>query len=319
MSLSSEREKQRRFYRLLKDDGLLADTIKAAMTKHEARDAARRKSWASIERKKFAPLALGDTLSGWVAYEAQKLHPRRKNWANPKSVYHSMTGAKYFLPEGHADLSSKGWAVVTEYDYPYGGRWKKYSTASYRPTVSAYAIACRSRLFAVVMGKRYSLNPPKGYRFGQDRLGVFIAKNGLSTAKYQLHLDTDLVTAKHYKAAMAKACTDHIARRKANEKQSREAQKKHKARLELIKGVKIYVTDKDSTASGNCRSGTLAWGYQHGFKPNTRYCAKVIKRLSNTNTLVDRVIKQATNRTIMELELGICMLDGSTPKTEANQ
>lgn len=312
-------------YSELRREGLLHGTVKAARQKAKQRlknyplKPATTRWEEGMNRKCFMPLPLGEKEIVEAHYLAQKQHPRKKNWNAPLA---SVRNRRLFV------FDNVYFKVKEEYDYPYSGRYRKYPSVSYTPTMISYAAATKNYLFARIKDKTYRITPPKGYSFGQDYLGVFAEKNDFKykekdhekctisyTHLFRLHLRTDhILNGKRY---IAKAVKTHIEKGKAARKDLLLERKENKRVEALLKSQNFFVTSQDSYNAGNCRAGTITWGSKHKLREGRYYAASVIKRVTKRHDpRVEKTLKAAAVRTIKENDKGLCRLDGRLPHGE---
>lgn len=305
-------------YSKLRREGLLHGTVKAAREKAKQRfnnkplKPATTRHQEGMNRKWFMPLPLGEKQIVEANELALEQHPRKKNWNTPQA---SARRSDLFV------FSNGYFKVVEEYEYPYSGRYSKYPSVSYTPTMLSYAAATKSYLYARIKDKTYRITPPKGYSFGQDYLGVYAVKNDHINYKeedheyesfFRLHLKTDhILNGKRYLADAVKA---HIKRRKAARKAVLLERKVNKRVEVLLNSENFFVTAQDSYNAGNCRAGTVTWGTQHNLREGRYYAASVIKRVTKQHDpRVEKTLRAAAIRTIKENDNGLCRLDGQLP------
>ncbi len=299
----------RDFYSDLRKDGLLCGTIKLARKKAKKRQknqpyaAPTTRFGEGMKRKKFCPLPLGAETSDLAEQLARTEHPRKKNWNRPKG---SLWDRQVFI------FRNVFFKVVNEYDYPYRGKFKNYSTVSYTPTIVSYAAATKSFLYARIMEKTYRITPPKGYFFGQDHLGVYCFRNNQSEAEYRLHLNTShIIYGKRY---ISESVRFHISQLKKKRQEDLAEEKIIPKIVKMLKSGDFFVTAIDSYNAGNCRAGTITWGSENGFSEGKFYKAKTIMGLrdKSNNELEKRQISgalyEAAKRTLLENQNGICFL-----------
>jgi len=305
-------------YSKLRREGLLHGTVKAAREKSKQRfnnkplKPATTRHEDGMNRKCFMPLPLGVKQRVEANELALEQHPRKKKWNIPKASVRSRSVFTF---------SNVYFTVEECYEYPYSGRYSKYPSVSYTPTMLSYAAATKSYLYARIKDKTYRITPPRGYSFGQDYLGVYAVKNDHIVYKegdiefervYRLHLRTDhILNGKRY---LANAVKEHVKKLKVARKALLLERKVNKRVEGLLKSQNFFVTAQDSYNAGNCKAGTVTWGSLHNLREGRYYAASVIKRVTKRHDpRVEKTLRAAAIRTIKENDNGLCRLDGQLP------
>lgn len=284
-------------YSRLKRNGTFEGTIKAAMAKRKARQLnpplrpAKAISVTSAAFKGWARVNIGPDHEARVVARAK---------AETRKRVFSIIPATFLGAQNNH-------SVETHFE-KHRGRYYPRHTNTVHSLSRAHA--WRRSLIANIDGVPVKITARKGFVFGRDANGVYIAyEKTANDPERQYHPNSDEILGGN--AAMIAALKDHIRKRaeikrRAAEELTRRAQMRRA--LKAAESVGIYVCARDSYDAGNCQSGTLAWGRREGLSPDRHYPIRVIKRLMDTDPLVARVIRQARDRAMREMDQGVCWL-----------
>ena len=244
-----------------------------------------------------------------VSLEGRQLRPRAKNWV----------GAA-------ADCVSKDVRVI-EVDCGKYSNASPYTRYEYRPQLRSCGVCSPGQLHYWFGSESRRLKAPRGWQFGRDGLGLYIARNREKRVNYRYHFSaSDLSSAGTLRAA----AIAHEARQKRAANVARErailarensvaASKTAAERDQVLADGYVFVGLHDSSRAGNCAAGTQAWARQRGMDPAKRYPARVILRAAGADSYdlegrhgvawkVQRAVESAIDRTLVDLHRGYCTI-----------
>lgn len=282
-------------YSHLKRNGTFDGTIKAAMAKRKAR------RLNPPLRPAKAISTTSAAFEGWARVNIGPDHEARviaRARAETRKRVFSVVAATFIGAQNNH-------SVETHFER-HSGRYYPRHTNTVHSLSRAHA--WRRSLIANIDGRPVKLTARKGYIFGRDANGVYIAhEKTANDPERQYHPNSDEILSGN--AAMIAALKSHISKRaEIKRRASGELTPKMRRALKLAEGVGIYVCARDSYNAGNCQSGTLAWGRREGLSPDRHYPIRVIERLIDTDPLVARVIRRARDRAMREMDQGVCWL-----------
>lgn len=171
-----------------------------------------------------------------------------------------------------------------------------YIKYDHRPQVYSCGIPFGKWLLFRYGDKQYKLKAPNGWLWKKDQYGILIQRT--DGAEYHPFMD-DLL-----RENAIKFCTGE-ARRLFQIKKDQD--KRTRSKIVLVKKASksgIYVCEKDSHRAGNCTAGTTLFIRKHGFSGHV--LSKKLEKFKDQRVL--RTIEIAIDRTVKEMESGVCLL-----------
>jgi len=281
-------------YSELRAKGRLYGTLK------RARELARRRASACFQRTpppltveaRTVVIPLSGALSAELVQWSHDLHPLRSNWEHP------------------AASTSRGRRVCEIDNGRYSSRCT-YTLWTYRPETRCCGRACGRWLLWFCEDQRRWLRAPRGWVFGQDRLGLYVVRRSEKRIRYRFHFDSASLRSIR---TLHNAALDHEHNQRAADREQRERkrrQREREAEIQRAMGVGVYVGLRDSVRAGNCPAGSRTWAKNHGLDARQYYPIAVIRRLANVNGnrhQVERACEAAIDRTVRDMERGFCEL-----------
>ena len=282
--------RRRDYYSVLRSNGLLSGTIKAALATRQRRNELAARNGGVIPAG-YVSIPLGPIDSAELSQRARASRPRVQRWVSPYA----------------RNREAGPTCGISEFDEGAYSSRCSYRMVDYAPWIQSYGYCTGARLVATISDERYRYRAPRGWTFGRDDLGVYIVRAGETRAKYRYHLSSDDV--RGGLAAMRAAGIRHEVEQRAAQRRWCETRAEARrlavvtraddARLREAGGVWVILAD--SRAAGNCESGTRSWCARYELNPAKRYPVRVIRRLAHTHYSVERVIAAARQRTLAEL------------------
>jgi hypothetical protein len=274
---------QKRRYQKFEQLGKLTGTVAGCMRKWEARQANKPQPYTSrslqhiAKRAKPVLVPLGDY--GQSALDERRSQDRRVLWSYAE-----------------AGLVRGAYTTGSNSD------WKKRSTLQRYLVIESWAKVGSSRIEYHCDGHVFTIKAPRGYRWDSDENGLMLfGRDG----DYHPTAD-DLL------AAPTDKCRAMIAKIKNNAAIRKQAMKKAKQQLAMVKraereGARICLAD--SLRAGNCRVGSTNWARNHNLDPAQHYKPSQVLALANGDaSRVAIVAAAAIRRHQQEMDRGYCML-----------
>lgn len=286
-----------KYYSNLKSAGLLHGTIKDAVAKRKARNANPPEEQGRVSLKRWplkAYLQASHLKSDPIREQYRELqdqHPRKKNW--------------YGVTETCCITDREMVCVSTE-----RSTHRRYSKGWYSYTARVRSFCCVSSSGKYILwfiGNQHGkMVAPRGWVFGTDSIGPYIAKRSDKNERYRYHFSANDV------CGGRKAFLDFVVifRRSVKEKirLARERQLRQARFPKLVKKAReigIFVLYRDSRSAGNCAVGTMKWCEEKGLDVRGYAPLELIERFSN-DFRVKPVITAAIDRAVTDMERGYC-------------
>lgn len=275
-------------YQRLRSAGKLHGTIKRAREVRSTRDS---RQSPPPPRPRVVRIGLGPETEARVNAAARKIRPRVKNWVAP----HATT-----------DLAVRS---VQTRDIPQGRYSSRctYERYEHCGVVRSAGRQTRKRLLWFVGEQCGTIIARRGWHWGCDQLGIYVARTCNRNTTHRYHVDSDDCVAgwsRIWRNAM-----------QHTDKQKQLAREQHASPVETLIAqaarLGLHVDEADSVAAGNCRAGTRAFRLQHGLRDLVRI--DVLQQLATTATgtlqhQIRRTIEHAARRCQNDLKRGYCLL-----------
>lgn len=279
----------REYYSALRRAGRLSGSISSCVARWSERDTRRKRSDGVYGRVGIRHIPLGEVTSREAMERARAEYPRRKRWSGTQAS------------------RTSGIRVDT-------GRYSSRCTWTkndYVVCVESWGACTPHHMLCVVDGRRYRYAAPRGWRFGLDRLGLFVERSKSTSHLRRYHFDSD--EAIDFRRLMESARA-HDATQVIAERAKRQEAKLRKRDLERLKAVGVWVCFADSIRSGNCAAGTRSFARIAGLDTKQYYPVEVLRKLMSGGRFgshvdqIQRAIVQAESRTLADLNRGYCSL-----------
>ena len=279
-------------YSRLREAGRLSGTIKNALAKRRQRID---QQAAIPPAQRLFPVPLGIRDAREIEDIARRRQPRLQNWGTSQP---------------HCDMRQKH-VAVREVDHGNYSSRCRYTRMSYHASVRCCGRVTSRRLLWYYGSDCTVFLAPRGWFFGRDDSGLFIARNGDHRVGHRYHFDSDDLHAGI--RALTAAARNHRHRQQQAAKEL--ALKKRLQDPKLVRQalrLGVWVTFADSLRSGNCGAGTQRFCADFGLDPRRAYPVDVVQRISagQRNFQVQRAIDAAVQRSVEDLMRGYCLLRG---------
>lgn len=213
-------------------------------------------------------------------------HPRKKNWLDPVAV-----------------TNGDGYAIAEE-GFLYRGRHKGRRGSNYQVTVPSYGWLEDGVLYLHYLGKTKAFPAWKGYHYGEDINGLYVAANAEPELRYHPHSGDSQLTLAEFRRTVK----HFIKLAKERRAGLRKAQKERKENYRLDEKARrlAVLTMRDSVESGNCMAGTLAYMRRHKLPKGACLPLDTVPELQDWP--VARAVEQAVRRTKEDIQRGYCFI-----------
>jgi hypothetical protein len=273
-------ETRKEKYQELRKAGKLNITIKKALEIHTTRTAAQTIQQPARYKKIIIPLGDKD-VSDWV-HKIKQSNKSKKNWIGWRGA-----------------IISKPAELKTIDNGQYSRRCR-YTHYTYRVLVQSYGyiytVKGKRVLRASFAGQKNDYKAPRGWGWGLDQNGLFLAKNTNKDINYHItQSDLGLLP-----EVTARAEENYKTRKEAN---------KIDSLAEKIRLDEVMVCAVDSIRAGNCRAGTERFAEAHRINLQRHIPATVLARIATSDPKrVETVINFARKREAMEQVKGYAEL-----------
>jgi hypothetical protein len=286
-------------YSRLRNEGRLTGTIKAAQAKRKARDNSQEMPRRATGMAATTLIDLGPAAAAAATSAGRTAHPRRRNWNSPAACRTSKRPTVAAIDEGR---------------YSSRCTYKKYS---YTPHLRSCGKCTAGLLVAFIGPDRIRIPAPRGWEFGNDVYGMFIARTSNSHREsYRYHFDSDDV--KNGRTLVRAACRheqeqkhvrrSRIARDKAATAANLANKRTQAARESLLTSGRVWVTFADARRAGSCAAGIRTFCSQHELNPSTAYPLKAVQQLAGIDGRVNLAINAALDRAAADDLRGFCKI-----------
>jgi hypothetical protein len=278
-------------YSKLRSEGKLNGTLKACRAK-----AAERAARKAIKKQpRLCVIPLGDLTEAQTKVEAQRLNARIQNWEGRTIEQNS--------------LKSKSVNIVATNHGRYSSRCT-YNRYTYRPAIRSCGAVTARRLLWFCGGEFGKIAAPRGWRFGRDINGLFIARVNGTDAMNRYHFLMDDV--KGGAAGLRSAALAHEEKQRKAAADKKAKQKAGKL-LDVARSLGVWVRVSDSLRSGNCAAGTMSFARSHNLG-TVAVPAVILQRISGSvvgyqREQIARAISYAEQRSAEDLARGFCRIN----------
>jgi hypothetical protein len=278
-------------YSKLRDSGKLLGSLKSCRAK--AKERAKRRE--IVQRERLCRIPLGAISSAEIERVGKQVYSRLKNW-DGRPVESLNFGAKSIrlLSNNHGRYSSRC----------------HYNRFTYQLQVRSCGVVTARRLLWFCHSESGKLTAPRGWRFGRDSLGLYLARCGSTDKLKRFHFTVDDI--KSGAAGLRKLAIQHEAKQRAAAAEQRIA-KRAGSMLEAARSLGVWVRIADSVKSGNCEAGTLTFASSHKLG-TVAVPAAVLQRIAESAPVVQRLqiaraVSAAERRAAADLVRGYCFLN----------
>lgn len=249
-----------------------------------------RLKYMAILKRRSTPVVVPlGSASAPCLHRVQRANPRLREWS------HGVTASVLHCPYATYSTGSNS-------------DWKKRSTFRRGAYIQSQATCTRDTATLVIMGEKYQILAPRGYRWDIDQHGLMLVGAAGEYHPTAGELLDDVATGGKGKL-IAQALKNAAATRKAAKAEAKRKAKQQANMLRLAEREGATVCLADSRRAGNCLAGSEAWARQHGLDPRRHYAPSEVLRLANGDAgRVSIVVAMAIRRHREEMERGYANL-----------